>query len=285
MSLCKRIFFFISIAIASVQSRFLEQNLYRFPNARVVATQSYGNAQSFRVVVNDGEQKAVKYVFLESTTPEARPSLFVEQPPINLPPLSAGDWDEIHIQLDRHTGAHISNTSRTNHPGMMDTWHPRKIDYLEFVNVDTIQHDRLQVVTHSDFEVPVLIKIASFPWEISSLEPEVKMYRLLHGSGTTPEFLGHVTEGGRVMGFITEYIEEMPLMKGRNKQGCLTTLHRVHHRGIVHGDAHDGNCMIRKNGSSVMIDFELSQETGSHEEFERDLDIMGRCIQTLSEHS
>jgi tRNA A-37 threonylcarbamoyl transferase component Bud32 len=68
-------------------------------------------------------------------------------------------------------------------------------------------------------------------------------------------------------------------------QGCLAALHSLHQRGIAHGDAHDGNCLIRKNGSSVLIDFELSVKTWSHEEFERDLDIMGRCIQALSEQS
>ena len=168
---------------------------------------------------------------------------------------------------------------------MMNNWHPRRLEYLEFITVQTLQPDRLQVVTHPDFDAPVLVKIASFPWEIPSLEREVTVYQLLHGSRATPEFLGHVVEGGRAIGFITEYIGEVPSMRDRHMQGCLAALRKLHQRGIAHGDAHDGNCLIRKDGSAALIDFELSLETWSHEEFERDLDIMGRCIDASSEHS
>ncbi|KAE8445402.1 hypothetical protein EG329_013415 [Mollisiaceae sp. DMI_Dod_QoI] len=270
MSLWKGLFFIIGIAIASAQSVFPGQNVYRFPNAQVLAAQpkvaNYGHP--LRVVVTDGEQKAIKYVFLDSSS---------KQVSIDLPRLPLGDWNEAYIQLDRRTGTYsISNTTRTTHREMKDDWHPRKIDYLEFSTVETLQHDRLQVVTHPDFDAPVLIKIASFPWETADLEREATMYRLLQGSGATAEFLGHVTEGGRAIGFITEYVDEVPVTRSRNMHGCLTALGRLHQRGIAHGDAHDGNCLIRQDGSAVLIDFELSVETWAHEEFERDLDIMGR---------
>lgn len=287
MSLWKRLFFIIGIGITSAQSVPPGQNVYRFPNAQVLATQQVSNYdQSLRVVVNDGEQKAIKYVFLDSKILQVGGRASSEPVSIDLPPLPLGDWNEAHIHLDRHTGTHsIANTTRTSYLEMTDNWHPRKIDYLEFVTVETLQHDRLQLVIHPDFEAPVLIKIASFPWEIPTLERESTVYRLLHGSGATPEFLGHVTEGSRAIGFIIEYIREVPSIRDKNKQGCLAALRSLHQRGIAHGDAHDGNCMIRKNGSSVLIDFELSLETWSHDEFERDLDIMGRCIQAFLEHS
>jgi serine/threonine protein kinase len=278
----KRLFFIIGIAITSAQSVAPGQNVYRFPNAQVLANYDH----SLRVMVNDGEQKAIKYVFLDSKKLQAGYPTSSEQVSIDLPRLPLGDWNEAHIHLDGHTGTHsISNTTRTSYLEMMDNWHPRKTDYLEFVKVETLQQDRLQVVTHPDFDAPVLIKIASFPWEIPSLEREATVYRLLHGSGATPEFLGYVTEGSRSIGFITEYIEEVSSVRGRNMRGCLAALRSLHQRGIAHGDAHDGNCMIRKNESSILIDFELSVETWSQEEFERDLDIMGRCIQAYSEHS
>jgi len=284
MSLWERLFFIISIAIASAQSVAPRQNVYRFPNAQVLATQrqvaTYG--YPLRVVVNDGEQKAIKYVFLDSKMLQAGYPTSSEQVSIDMPRLPLGEWNEAYLHLDSHLGTYsISNTTRRSHLERMDDWHPRKIDYLEFVKVETLQHDRLQVVTHPDFDAPVLIKIASFPWDLPSLERESKVYRLLHGSGATPEFLGHVTEGGRAIGFITEYIGEEPSIRGRNMVGCLAALRRLHQRGIAHGDAHDGNCLIRKDGSPVLIDFELSVETCSHEEFERDLDIMSRCTGVL----
>jgi hypothetical protein len=277
--------FFISIAIASAQTAAPGQNDYRFPNSQVLATQQKvaNYDHPLREMVSGGEQKDIKYAFLDSKMLQAGyPS---EQATIDLPLLPLRNWNEAHTHLDRHSGTHsIRNTTKTSHLEMMDIWHHRKIDHLEFVNVEVLQHDRMQVVTHPDFDAPVLIKTASFPWEILSLEREATVYGLLHGSRATPEFHGHVTEGGRVIGFITEYIAEVPSIRGRNTQGCLAALRTLHRRGIAHGDAHDGNCLIRKDGSAVLIDFELSVETWSQEEFERDLDIIGRCIQELSEH-
>lgn len=288
MSLWESLFFLIGIAIASAQSVPSQQNDYRFPNAQVLATQpkvaNYGH--SLRVVVNDGEQRVIKYVFLDSNMSRTGFPTSSEQVSIDLPHLPLGDWNEAHIYLDRLIGTYrINNTTLTSHLEMVNDWHPRKIDYLDFVKVETLQHDRMQIVTHADFDIPVLIKIASFPWEISSMEREATVYQLLHGSGVTPEFLGYVTEGGRAIGFITEYITEVPSIRDKNMQGCLAALRNIHRKGIAHGDAHDGNCLIRRDGSSVLIDFELSLITWSQAEFERDLDIMGRCIQTLSEHS
>jgi hypothetical protein len=284
MSFWPRLFFIIGFALASAQRLSPGQIVYRFPNAKVLAIQREvaDRGHSLRVLVNDGEQKAIKYVFLESAALPADYHSRSKPVSINLPRLRLGDWDEAYIHLDRHTRTYsISNTTRRSHLELMGFWHPRKIDYLEFTKVETLQPDRLQVVTHADFDAPVLIKIASFPSDVPSLKREAMSYRLLQGSGATPEYLGHVTENGRAIGFISEYIEEVLSIRGRNKQGCLAALHSLHQRGIAHGDAHDGNCLIRKNGSSVLIDFELSVETWSREEFERDLDIMGRCIQAL----
>ena len=160
------------------------------------------------------------------------------------------------------------------------SWHPRKIPHHTFTTLKTLQKNRLQVVTHPSFSSPVLIKLESLH--------EATAYRLLHGSGATPEFLGFVTQDSEPIGFITEYIdsndEEVEgegVGKGRSKEGCLAVLEKVHERGIAHGDAHDGNCMVRSNGSSVLIDFELFQETWDMAEFERDLDIMGRCLEQV----
>ncbi len=240
-------------------------------------------ATHYAVVVDDGEQRAIKYVFLDAKVLQAGYPTGSEQFPMDLPPLPPGDWNEAHIHLDKHTRTpSIANTTRTSHVELTDDWHPRKIDYLEFVNVETLQQDRVQVVAHPDFAAPVLIKIASFPWDVPSLEREAAVYRLLHGSGVTPEFLGHVTEGGRAVGFITEYIREIPSVRSRSMQGCLVALRSLHQRGIAHGDAHEGNCLIREDGSSVLIDFELSIKTWLPEKFERDLDIMGRCIRAIS---
>lgn len=199
---------------------------------------------------------------------------------------ATGTWEEARMQLDEHAKNTGNKTgSATSWPGTMNNWHHRKVDHLEFVDVEMLQPGRMQIVTHHGFDAPVLIKTAESLTEIPSLEREATVYRLLYGSGITPEFLGHVTDGERVIGFITEYIREVPSVRSRNMKGCMTALRGLHRRGIVHGDAHDGNCLIREDGSAVLIDFELSTGTWLPKEFERDLDIMERCIRAISGHS
>ncbi len=172
-------------------------------------------------------------------------------------------------------------------------WHPRKIDYRALSILAVLQPGRLYVVAHSDFDAPVVAKLddawSSSPSSSSSsshssspLDCEVAIYQQLHGSGITPEFRGHVTgDSGRSMGFLMEYIAaDGPAATPSHQQrrGCLTALRRLHRRGIAHGDAHDGNCLLRPDGSAVLVDFELAEATSAAAEFERDLDVMERCI-------
>lgn len=160
-------------------------------------------------------------------------------------------------------------------------WHPRTIEYSDLVKVATIQEGRLEVVQHPDLGTePVLVKRAALPEYIDSISRETAFYRLLDGLGVTPLFLGHVTEAGRITGFLSEYVvqqqEEDENRHGRDggTEACLSALRRMHARGIAHMDAHGGNCLVRGDGSAALVDFELAEETSSGEEFERDLWVM-----------
>ncbi len=275
------VFFLIGIA----QGVLASPKVYRFENAQVLATDQdvAGHSHPLRVLVGNSEKWTIKYVFLDSDVIRGGHFTGPEPFSIDLPHLPSGDWNEASIRLDQHTCApSINNTTKSMHLGMADDWHPRKIEYVELVKVRTLQPDRLQVVSHPDFDAPVLAKIASFPWDIPPLEREAMMYRLLYSSGIVPEFLGHVTEDGRIIGFMTEFIHETPSIRIKNLRSCQDALRRLHQRGIAHGDAHGDNCLIRNDGSAVLIDFELSIVTSSEAEFNRDLEIMDRCIRANS---
>lgn len=164
-----------------------------------------------------------------------------------------------------------------DHPEMHTYgWHPRRIELMELVKFKTIQPGRLEIVQHPEFgSSPVLAKIGDVH--------EGTWYRLLYDLKVTPHFLGHVIQNGRIVGFLTEYLEgqeEKTAIKRRpsRKEACLTALRRMHARGIVHGDAHGENCLGRRDGSAVLIDFELSVETSSQAEFDRDLWIMSHTV-------
>lgn len=116
--------------------------------------------------------------------------------------------------------------------------------------------------------------------------------------------------GGTIIGFVTEYVEPStgeaepvpehagagaeagagagaaagdrgPEKKKKEKtrqEACLAALRRMHARGIAHGDAHGGNCLLRADGTAALIDFELSKVAGSRADFDRDLWIMSHTV-------
>lgn len=159
-------------------------------------------------------------------------------------------------------------------------WHPRTIEYSELVKVMTIQEGRLEVVQHPDLGTePVLVKRAALPEYIDSISRETAFYHVLDGLGVTPLFLGHVTDAGRITGFLSEYVQQQQEDEKRigredGTEACLAAPRRMHARGIAHMDAHGGNCLVRGDGSAALVDFELAEETSSGKEFERDLWVM-----------
>ncbi|CAJ2509454.1 Uu.00g144800.m01.CDS01 [Anthostomella pinea] len=127
---------------------------------------------------------------------------------VDLPRLPLGNWNTAEIGLKPDTLLEVSNP-----------WHPMSIEYVDFVkvrslkNVSTVQRTRadvVQVVSHPFFETPVVMKIASFPSDlaIQAMEREIGIYQLLENTDIAPRFLGHVTEDGRVIGFLIEYIAD-----------------------------------------------------------------------------
>lgn len=154
-------------------------------------------------------------------------------------------------------------------------WHPQLVPLDELVSVEALQPGRLEVVQHHVFGArPMLLKIADSAHEAT-------MYRLLYGLGVTPQFLAHVTEGQKgIVGFLVEYIQPTATaaVTTTRREACLAALRQMHRRGIVHGDAHEGNCLARGDGTAVLVDFELSIESVGRAEIDRDLWIMDHTV-------
>ncbi|KAI1777337.1 hypothetical protein F4818DRAFT_409985 [Hypoxylon cercidicola] len=111
------------------------------------------------------------------------------------------------------------------------------------------------------------MKITSFPNLIEQAvsDTEVSVYKQIDCLDIAPRFLGHVTEHGRVIGFLLEYLDDAinaaDTWNETTRRACHATLEKLHSRGIAHKDAHQNNCLIRKDGSAVLVDFELSVES------------------------
>lgn len=191
---------------------------------------------------------------------------------------STDDWESgndsstlLQWRIRNQTQRHIRSDNVPSYHG----WHPRRIEFVDLTPIKALQPGRLELVRHPDFgTLPVLLKIAD--------PHEATVYRLLYGQGVTPSFLGHVTQDDEIIGFITEFVEarETPVVPGTmsKRQACLAALRRIHARGVVHGDAHGENCLLRLGGSAALIDFELSAESWSRGDSDRDLWIMYHTV-------
>lgn len=141
--------------------------------------------------------------------------------------------------------------------------------------------DSLLVVTHPAIgqgNTPVVIKLAPSTLDRACLENiaiETQAYHALNGTGLTPQFLGHVIENGRIVGFILEYIASGHAPESPAEiQACLLALDKLHQCGWLHGDAHKKNFIVQANGTVVIIDFEFSKQSNNKIEFAMDKENM-----------
>lgn len=184
-----------------------------------------------------------------------------------LPPFPPGNWNEGHISKDPRTQQPVfSRVTHSDLPEIRDAWHERRVDHLELKELNRVRQN-IYHVTCPAFDVPVLVKFASFPWEMPYFEAETTAYEWIEGKGIGPRFLGHLTEAGRVFGFVLEYIDGARTAEPRDLAACQRILAKLHALGIKHGDINKYNFLI-KNGEAILIDFETAQKCSDEAELE-----------------
>lgn len=236
----------------------------------------------------DGKEwESIRYAKVQ---PNVFPSTWLEDPytDFELPVFPPGDWRVVDIIRNEVTGeAQVSNpreddrtlTGRLDRD--IDAWHPISVDYLELEKVSQILYtsllwrrsDTLWLVTHEElFPMPVLMKIAEFPVSdaLTRVENETKVYQAIQGKGIAPNFLGHVTENGRVIGSLFEYIDgECP--EKQELPRCERVLRKFHREGFLHGDSHPMNFIVCGGGTTKLIDFETSRPCTNQVEFDKEV--------------
>ncbi|KAI9794375.1 MAG: hypothetical protein M1816_005444 [Peltula sp. TS41687] len=150
-------------------------------------------------------------------------------------------------------------------PALETTWHPQRIDVLSLKQTERHRPNVHEVLFR---EQPAISKIACVDWMMPRMDNETWAYSIIgqhqqqHPGelAITPTFLGHVTENGRVIGFLLEKVggefaslEDLP--------PCEEALRRLHGMGLVHGDAHRSNFLVERDnagsgGHVRMVDFE-----------------------------
>ncbi|KAI1757605.1 hypothetical protein F4782DRAFT_525418 [Xylaria castorea] len=265
-----------------------------FPNADVLAFRENAdlNLTEFRLLVDVGTvEKAVKYATVNSNVMGlgVRKDRYSSTEVVQMPSLPKGDYCSVSIGLAQNgKQTALTTTSCQRLPGVNGAWHEESFDFFDLKILPWLNStDRVQLVQHPALSHAVM-KYAPFAHTIESISKEIQMYQLLQGSYIAPKFLGQVVEHGRVIGFLMEYIEDARLvsLSGRFSDlaidKCKQSLERLHSIGIIHNDAHPNNCLLRTDGTAVLIDFEHATLASTvpalpnPQDFERDFRLLSQ---------
>jgi len=221
----------------------------------------------FRVLVDN---MFVKYITIDAGLYDCDDMCFGPSLISLLPPLPPGDWNQGYVSRNPETGEpHFSAVSNTQLPGITTTWHPTRVDHLELREERKIRSNVYEV-TCPCFNSTVIAKFARFEWEVPQLEAETTAYEWIEGQQIGPAFLGHLTEDGRIIGFLMARIADCRHATPEDFPLCHSALSKLHELGIKHGDINKHNFLIN-DGKATLIDFDRASRAASHDELESEL--------------
>lgn len=250
-------------------------------NVRLLATlvdPDEDEESEYRFLV-DGRH--VKYVTVAPSILPKNDRTFAPAVIAGLPPFPPGDWNEGHVSRDSACGEPIFiHIAKADLPGVKTTWHATHIDHLEFHKLDHFRQN-IYKVSHPLFDRPVVAKFTEFPWQTPYLEAETAAYQWIKGSGIAPRFLGHLTEEGRVIGFVLEYIDNAKTAGLEDLAACQGVLKRLHSLGVKHGDINKHNFLVQGD-RVVLLDFETAKKCASLGDLEAEYRQLGESLQNPS---
>lgn len=114
------------------------------------------------------------------------------------------------------------------------------------------------------------VKFARFDWEIEAVDHETVAHQWLQGQEIGPAFLGHVTEHGRVIEFLTEKVANTRHAGPQDIGACQIALAKLHGLGIKHGDVNRHNFLVR-DGEAILIDFDCTRKCEDRDELGQEI--------------
>lgn len=198
-----------------------------------------------------------------------------------LPPFPSGDWKSAHVSRDPATGQpRFESVSNEAGPSIQTSWHRTTVDYLH-LKLGRKLRSNVYEATCPMFNSVVIAKFARFSWEVPQLEDETAAYQWIEGHGIGPDFLGHIHEGDRVIGFLTTRIIDFHHATIDDAAACAETLCKLHSLGVKHGDINKHNFLVH-GGKATLIDFDCAQKTSDHQELDEELNRLGEELRETS---
>ncbi|KAE8404595.1 alpha-galactosidase A precursor [Aspergillus pseudonomiae] len=249
------------------------------PKIDVLQAEVDENDQSFFRLLVDG--RAVKYITVEPGLYSVEDMCFGPSLISILPELPPGDWNDGLVARDANDGQpQFAYARRTQFPGVRNTWHGTYVDYMD-LSIGRKLRMGIYEVKCSSFDNVVVAKFARFPWEIQYIENETTAYQWISGHDIGPRFLGHLTEHGRVIGFLMEYIPNARHAGAEDVQSCREVLSRLHGLGVRHGDTNRFNFLIC-NSKAVLIDFDTARKCDDPNVLLLEEQNLSACLEDIS---
>ncbi|EFY85437.1 hypothetical protein MAC_08502 [Metarhizium acridum CQMa 102] len=117
--------------------------------------------------------------------------------------------------------------------------------------------------------------------ELAFSRSETTAYEWIDGQGIGPKFLGHLTEDGRVIGLVLEFLDDTRSAEIEDLTACQTALTKLHSLGIKHGDINKYNFLIRE-GKAVLVDFEAARKCSEEKELQAEYERLERSLRDAS---
>lgn len=232
----------------------------------------------FRVLV-DGQ--SIKYIRVEPGIYSSEDMCFGPSLVSLLPEFPPGDWNDGLVAKNPIDGRpHFARFFLTQFSGVQNTWHETFVDYLDLLIGQKLRTG-IYEARASSFNDVVIAKFARFPWEIQYIENETTAYQWIVGHDIGPRFLGHLTENGRVIGFLLERIIDSRHAGVQDIDICAQVLSRLHDLGIRHGDTNRFNFLVR-NSKAILIDFDTAQKCDDSASLSQELENLSTCLEDPS---
>lgn len=232
----------------------------------------------FRILV---DRKFIKYLTIDSGLYDVDDMCFGPSLVSMLPPLPPGDWNQGHISLNTLNGRpHFARVMKAQLPAVTHLWHPLQIDYLE-LHMGRKLRSNVYEATCPRFNSTNVVKFARFAWETPQIDAETAAYQWIKNHQISPKFLGHLSEAGRVIGFIIERITDNRHATSDDLSLCQLTLSKLHQLGIKHGDINKHNFLVH-NGKATLIDFDNSTRDNDANALDREFRAIQEELQDTS---
>lgn len=215
-----------------------------------------------------------------------------------LPCIPAGNWNSGHVAKEPETTkVQFVKFDTIALESVRNIWHPTRLDEQVFPELHYSSHNHetlngdIQLCTSPNIDDGKRVIVKRVIWPEPScmrgMENETEIYRSLYGSDVGPKFLGHLVEGeeGRVIGFVTEYVENTRFARGpEDLPACQKALAKLHKLGIrIKHPTHEDSLVPTGEGAedrdAVLIDFEHAEQNCSKAELDESMEALRQTLQ------